>query len=252
MDRQQEMQKGGPGRSGRRLLGVGVSVAAHLVVLALLLRAVVTPPEDVQPPPPPTVLLAEGPQAPQPSVSPSPARPAPPKEPARAQTRPAAARSAPPKSTRPAEAPRAEPDDGDQGQSFAPVLSGADLAGAASAEAGGGGGPCNMAQRLQAELRKDPLVRAAVGSARLAPGSEGKPLLVWNGDWVQSGGEEGKGLAAVREAIMWTVGFAPPACRAEPVRGFILLSLSPGTRVALGTGRWRWSDLLASRAAPSS
>ena len=74
--------------------------------------------------------------------------------------------------------------------------------------------------------------------------------MVWNGDWVRSGGEDGKGLAGVRQAIALGVAFAPEACRAEPVRGLVLISLSdsPGSpRLALGAGRWRWSDLLFAR-----
>ena len=71
---------------------------------------------------------------------------------------------------------------------------------------------------------------------------------MWNGDWLQSPGEEGKGLAGVRQAIAVTVGFSPRACKAETVNGYVLLTLSdqPGApRVALGGGRWRWSDLLS-------
>jgi hypothetical protein len=103
-----------------------------------------------------------------------------------------------------------------------------------------------MARRVQAALRRDPLVQAAVA------GLAGKAVLVWNGDWVRSGGEDGKGLAAVREAIMWEVAFAPRACRAEPVRGLVLLSLNetPGSaRLAVGSSQWRWSDLLTPRPA---
>ena len=97
-----------------------------------------------------------------------------------------------------------------------------------------------MARRIQGALRKDPLVRAAVASA------PGKALMVWDGDWVRHGAEDGKGLAAVREAIMWEVAFAPKPCRSESVHGLILLSLgSGGARLALGSGDWRWSDLLA-------
>ena len=65
--------------------------------------------------------------------------------------------------------------------------------------------------------------------------------------------EDGKGLAAVREAIMWEVGFAPAACRATPVHGLILLSVpesSGAVRVALGVSNWRWADLLTARGAP--
>jgi len=52
----------------------------------------------------------------------------------------------------------------------------------------------------------------------------------------------------VREAIIWEIAFAPPACRAEPMHGLMLISLndSSGTaRLAVGHGEWRWSDLLA-------
>ena len=73
---------------------------------------------------------------------------------------------------------------------------------------------------------------------------------MWNGDWVKSQGEDGKGLAAVREAILWEIAFAPETCRAKPVRGVILLSMSAGPggpRLAVGAGEWRWSDLLRPR-----
>jgi len=123
-------------------------------------------------------------------------------------------------------------------------LTDADLAGASTAGSGGGGGDCNMARRLEAALRRDHLVQAAVAGAS----GSSKAIMVWNGDWVQSHSEDGKGLAAVREAIIWEIAFAPPACRAEPMHGLMLISLndSSGTaRLAVGHGEWRWSDLLA-------
>ena len=75
-------------------------------------------------------------------------------------------------------------------------------------------------------------------------------MFVWNGGWVRNGEQEGHGLAAVREAIMWEVGFAPEACRREPVRGLVLISMNdqPGSaRLVVGSGQWRWSDLLFTR-----
>jgi hypothetical protein len=100
-----------------------------------------------------------------------------------------------------------------------------------------------MARRLQAALRKDPRVRTALTEA-----GAGRPLRVWNGDWVRHPGQEGNGLAAVREAIIWEVGFAPEPCRREPVQGLVLLSLADGPgspRIVMGAGAWRWSDLLS-------
>ncbi|HEX7758328.1 MAG TPA: hypothetical protein VF459_02415, partial [Caulobacteraceae bacterium] len=106
---------------------------------------------------------------------------------------------------------------------------------------------CDMTRRLQTALRKDPRVQAAVADARSAQVSPGKAMLVWNGAWIRSHGQDGNGLAAVREAIMWEVAFAPGVCRAEPVRGLILISLNDGpgaARLVVGQGQWRWSDLL--------
>jgi len=123
-------------------------------------------------------------------------------------------------------------------------LSASDLAGAASADSGGGGGSCDIARRLQGALRKDPLVQQAVA------GQAGKAIMVWNGDWVRNGGEDGKGLAAVREAMIWEIAFAPEACRTRPEHGLILLSMNSGSgaaRLAVGAGEWRWADLLQNR-----
>ncbi len=126
------------------------------------------------------------------------------------------------------------------------ILSDAQLAGAASAGDGaaGGNGGCDTARLLQAALRRDPLVRNALqGANRL-----GKSVMLWNGDWVQTGGQEGKGLSAVREAVIWELAFAPEKCRNQRVHGLIVLSLADsGTRFAIGAGDWRWSDLLGLR-----
>jgi hypothetical protein len=126
-------------------------------------------------------------------------------------------------------------------------LTDADIAGAATAGTGSeGGGECNMARRLQDALRRDHLVQTAVAEAT----GPGKAIMVWNGDWVQSHSEDGKGLAAVREAIVWEIAFAPAACRSQPMHGLMLISLNDGSeraRLAVGHGEWRWSDLLALR-----
>jgi hypothetical protein len=128
------------------------------------------------------------------------------------------------------------------------LLSESQIAGAASAGegSGGGGGSCDLARAVQKALRRDPLVRTAVQNAN----RQGKAVMMWNGDWVRSGGQDGKGLSAVREAIMWEVAFAPESCRNEPMRGLVLVSLADsGTRFAIGSGAWRWSDLLGVRRA---
>jgi len=246
------------GRRRRRLAGAGLSLAVHAGLLAVLLWVAPQAAKIVPPAPAPAVAFLDAPPAPTPSPSPAPPAPSPAPAKAAAAPAPKAPVRTPPRPTRTSRASRpapvhAEPDDeaGGDPNGVAAELTGADLAGAVSAGAGGGGGgPCDMARRVQAALRKDSLVQSAVAAARLDPGRAQHALLVWNGDWVQSGGEEGKGLSAVREAILWAVGFSPAACRAEPVRGFILFTLSeaPGApKLALGAHEWRWSDLLGAR-----
>ena len=129
----------------------------------------------------------------------------------------------------------------------------AELAGAATAGSGGGGsggGDCNMTRRLQAALRRDPQVQAVVADAHRASGAAARPLWIWNGGWIRSQGQEGAGLASLREVIQWEVGFAPAACRQESVRGLVLITLADGPgagKLVLGGGTWRWSDLLGLR-----
>lgn len=118
-----------------------------------------------------------------------------------------------------------------------------ELAGAATAGSGGGGA-CDMIRRIQAALRTDRLVRAAVANAE-----PGKAILVWNGGWIRHLDQDGAGLAAVREAMTWEIGFAPEACRRQRMHGLVLISLNdaPGSaRLVLGGGDWRWSDMLFS------
>jgi hypothetical protein len=219
-----------PSRQWRsRLLGSALSVAVNLVVFAALLwpHAANPPPRETEPAP---LML---------SLAPIPRPPA-----------PRGAATALPHMVQPPQplqvamprvifASTSVPDTSD-------LLSESQLAGAAGTGGGSGGGSCDIAQLLQQSLRRDPLVRAAVEDAHRS----GKAMMLWNGDWVRSGGQDGKGLSAVREAIMWEVAFAPEACRNQRVHGLVLLSLADGgTRFAIGAGEWRWADLLYARGA---
>jgi len=229
-------------RAKRRRRGVvtaALSLAGHLGLIAALVWAP-RPPTPMAEPTPIAVALVPGPPAVSPEPpAPSPPSPAPP--PPRELARPTRA---------PPDVPPLPAGEG-KAEGEGVELSDAQLASATPAGSGGGGRPCDMAQRLQAALRKDARIQAAVAEAR-GQTSAGKPLFVWNGDWIRSRGQEGAGLAAVREAIMWEVAFAPEACRAEPVHGLVLLSMNDGAGSAglvMGQGVWRWSDLLRPRPA---
>jgi hypothetical protein len=217
-----------------------LSVLCHAAVATAAFLTWSSPPAARAPPAIDVALIAL--PSPPPLARPAPTTAAsigaPAATPRRAFARPALAPAGlPPPPAAPIAAPPGPASDG---------LTDADLAGAATAGSGAGGG-CDMARRVQDALRRDPLVRAALSGADLAGG---RAIRVWDGDWVRSGGEDGKGLAAVREAITWEVAFAPAPCRAQPVRGLVLLSPDerPGSaQLALGAGAWRWADLLGVR-----
>lgn len=231
-----------------RALATAASIGCHgLAAVAMFAAYAASAPEP--PPPPPITLSLLQPPAP-----PAPAPPASPHAAVEAKPTPAKPKPTHAKPTEHHAMFRHTPtartaelaSDDTPGVATTPGLSDAEIAGAATAESGPPGGACDMARWLQRALRKDPLVQAAVAPATRV---NKKAILVWNGDWVLNSGEDGKGLAAVREAIIWEVGFAPAACRAEHVHGLILLSLGdgPGTRLAMGGGEWRWGDLVTSR-----
>jgi type IV secretory pathway VirB10-like protein len=227
------------GRDGRRrnALTGAVSVAAHAVAIAVLVSAAPHPPPMPEPEPMVVALVSppHPPEIPAPPTDKPPTPEPPPPPPPRNIARPA---KRPPLDAQPIPAGKGPKANGES------EVSDAELASASTAGAGGGRS-CNMTQWLQSALRKDPRVQAT-----MAEMDRGKAVRVWNGDWVRHGDQEGNGLAAVREAIMWEVGFAPLACRNEPVKGLVAISLNDGpaaARMVMGQGEWRWADLLFSR-----
>lgn len=244
--------------------------AAHVALFALLLVPATPPPRTIDPdvvavtmiqPPPPTPPLPPpvddpdpgGEPAGPPSETPTPPKPTPPK-PVVVKPSPRPARTPPPEvAALPSSPAEAEPNVvlGDA------ALAGATVAGSGSGGGGQGGfgggegsGDCDMVRRLQDALREDPEVRLAVTQTHRSLGSAGKAILVWNGEWLRSPGQAGKGLAGVRQAIAMEIAFAPAACKARPMRGLAVISFADGAgapKLALGAGDWRWSDLLSAR-----
>jgi hypothetical protein len=238
----------------RRLITGALSAATHIALLVALvtIRPAVSPPAPVELEPIP-VMLAPPPPEPLPPPEPEPEaekpKPAPPKK-----APPTPKKEPPPPPRVVARVKPAPP-------TVVPVPAAAkaaygyteasegQVAGASTAEGGGSGSGagagCNMTRRLQTALRKDRQAQAAMAEAH-----RGRPIMMWNGDWVRHPSQEGAGLAAVREAILWEVGFAPEACKREQQRGLVLISMNdaPGSaRLVVGSGAWRWSDLLFTR-----
>ena len=119
--------------------------------------------------------------------------------------------------------------------------------GTGASAAHGPGASCDMLARLGEAIRNAPQVRAAVAQLSRNADAVGRALVIWDGAWITTSGQDGEGLAGVRQAVSVTVAFAPDECKAEPVRGFVVVDLAEGAdapRVALGKAQWRWNDLL--------
>ncbi|MDX9997483.1 MAG: hypothetical protein RBS50_05960 [Phenylobacterium sp.] len=267
-------RRGGAARRRRRLLALPISLAAHAAVglaiyqarpeplamyeeqaLALSLvepRLIVPPPPPPQPEPEPAPDAAEPadpapPSADAPVPTPSPDKPKP--------LRKARLAKVVPPDVAPLFAGKAQTDAVGVADTIRPGngLSDGEIAGARTAGSGGSGGGCDMVELLQKALRRDAEVQAAI--AREHAALAGKAINLWAGDWVRSSGQEGKGLAGVRQAIIMEVGFAPAACRNETVNGRVLISMSdrPGApRIVLGSDAWRWNHLLHAEGAVRS
>ncbi|WP_374575143.1 hypothetical protein [Phenylobacterium sp.] len=218
----------------RRELAIAFSVTVHVGLLAALITARMETPKPYEP-----ILMTVQLVEPPPRVQPSP-EPTPDPKPAKTPQRKNAFRKAPPP-------PEVEPMPAGEDHVVRQgvEVSDSELAGAATAGNGNAGGACNMPLLIEKALRKNTLVRSAVARA-----DHGKAIKIWGGDWVRRPDQEGEGLAAVREAVMWEVGFAPEACRSQRMRGLVLISLddTPGAaRLVIGDDDWRWSDMLYAR-----
>ena len=242
-----------------RSLGLICGVAVHAVLLLVLFRTQTVPPEVLEPQPISIEFIAPPAPVPAPSSGAAPEaekaevmvkkKPKPP-PPAVVKAR-VPKKIPPPQVKTVAAAPKQKKTEPEEPDEPIPQVSESQVASAARAGTGSGagsgsgkgegGGSCDMARAIQNALRKDRLVAASVAEAQRA--GQGKALLVWNGDWVRSHSQEGRGLSAVRETIIWEIGFASEHCRNQPMKGLVMFSLN-ASRLVVGKDGWRWSDML--------
>lgn len=143
-----------------------------------------------------------------------------------------------------------------EGELAGALVAGAGVGGGAGDGGSGGGGDggggtgtsgrCDMAARLQALVRRDSRIQSEVRRVQAALSAGRRAILMWDGDWVQSQGQAGRGMAGVRQAIAVEVAFAPRECRQQRVSGLVVLSLGDDAgspRLALGSSSWQWGEL---------
>ena len=113
---------------------------------------------------------------------------------------------------------------------------------------GAPGVECPLAGVLRQVLEQDPAVQASL--ARIGPEhrSVAGAVMLWNGVWTDPERIGGTAtIDSVRTVVATGLDAAAEACRTQVISGPIFLPVASrsGTLVlALGSGEWRWADLL--------
>ncbi|CAN5443820.1 hypothetical protein BH10PSE5_BH10PSE5_12060 [soil metagenome] len=132
--------------------------------------------------------------------------------------------------------PTAEPD----------LLNGEVAISVATAASAAAGQSCQLAGWLQQALQQDTGVQIALAKIPRPARSVSNALMLWDGQWVEAPAAA-TGIALIRGALRSGIQAAPETCRDEPMRGPVLITLvddTGSTLLAVGSGEWRWADLL--------
>ncbi len=110
------------------------------------------------------------------------------------------------------------------------------------------GGACDLTEPVQAALQSSELVNARLPQIPSARRSVANAIMVWNAEWVAlHEALDPDAMAAIRDTVAGTIAAASPECRLQPQSGprlIVIPGVAETTVLALGSGLWRWQDLL--------
>ena len=129
-----------------------------------------------------------------------------------------------------------------------PVPSDVVVAMLAQSDAQSQDGACDLTEPVRAALAESVEVQAVLQRMPRAHRSVANAVMVWNVDWVASDDRlDREALEVIRDVVAGTVAAASPECRLQQQGGPRLIVLpSDGENIvlALGSGMWRWQDML--------
>jgi hypothetical protein len=110
------------------------------------------------------------------------------------------------------------------------------------------GGACDLTAPVQAALQSSAAVRLSLPRIPAERRSVANAIMVWKVAWLAEDEQlDAAAIAAIQGIVAQTVAAATAECRLEPQVGPRLLLLA-GTGdtivLAVGSGQWRWQDLL--------
>jgi hypothetical protein len=116
------------------------------------------------------------------------------------------------------------------------------------ADAAASGGACDLTGPVQVALQNSEGVMKSLPYVPRDQRSVANAIMVWNAQWVTPDSNfQPAAFDAIRDVVAGTVAAASEECRLQPQGGPRLILL-PGTSenivLALGSGTWRWQDVL--------
>jgi hypothetical protein len=110
------------------------------------------------------------------------------------------------------------------------------------------GGACDLTGPVQAALQSSEAVWSSLPRIPRGQRSVANAIMVWNADWSAADAKlDATAMATIRDVVAGTVAAASPACRLQHQGGprlIVLTGARENTVLAMGSGMWRWQDLL--------
>lgn len=116
------------------------------------------------------------------------------------------------------------------------------------ANAAAAGGACDLTEPVRAALQANENVVASLPDIPRDKLSVANAIMIWKVQWLADDSAlDSIAVAMIRDVVAGTIAAATPECRLQPQIGPRLLLLA-GTGdtvvLAVGSGEWRWQDLL--------
>jgi hypothetical protein len=107
------------------------------------------------------------------------------------------------------------------------------------------GAPCDLANAFARDLNQSPAARAALDAVPVATRSVANAIMLWDGAWGAETDAGGRGV--LRQILIREIQSSRSDCREERHQGPVLFfgaANGASISVVVGSGVWRWSDLL--------
>jgi hypothetical protein len=121
-----------------------------------------------------------------------------------------------------------------------------------SEDVAGVGGQCPIAEGVRAAVMQDAEAMAELASVPPGARTQADAVMVWNGEWRNLAAPQpqaqAQAMSPLRRIIVGVIEASTPECRDAVIVGPLFISIPEADRtttLVVGSGAWRWSDLLA-------